>query len=150
MTVDVAKYVPFLKIFQVDFPEINLGVDMGDKADSLSLVVSPLTIRDKLTFNQEIYAAGSVNDWSAVFRALYTFNDQGASITAHGSPSADRGSLSSVIPDITLQIPSDSNDFDFQLPDLPLPYAEANNSAPQWILVETTSTSAKVRVRESG
>jgi len=146
VTVDVAEYVPFLKIFQVDLPEINLGVDMGDKADSLSLVVSPVTIRDKLRFNLEVFAAGSVNDWSAVFRALYTFNDLGANITAHGSPSANPGSLSSIIPDITLQIPNDSKDFDFTLPDLPLPYSEANNSAPQWILVETTSTSAKFQI----
>jgi len=149
VTVDVADYVPFLKKFQVDFPEIALGVDMGDKVDSLSLIISPVTITDKLRFTQMIYAAGSVNDWSAIFRALCTFNDQGANITAHGSPSASPSSLSSAIPDITLQIPKDSNDFDFQLPDLPLPYKEVNNSAPQWILTETTSTSAKFQIEVS-
>jgi hypothetical protein len=146
ITVDVAEYVPFLKNFVVDFPEINLGIDMGDKADSLSLVLSPLSIKNKLRFTQMIYAGGSVNDWSAIFRALYIFNDQGANITTHGSPSAKPGSLSSAIPDITIQISSNSNEFNFQLPDLPLPYKEANNSAPQWILVETSATSAKFQI----
>eukprot|EP00520_Triparma_pacifica_P000169 CAMPEP_0118647698 /NCGR_PEP_ID=MMETSP0785-20121206/8750_1 /TAXON_ID=91992 /ORGANISM="Bolidomonas pacifica, Strain CCMP 1866" /LENGTH=1655 /DNA_ID=CAMNT_0006539819 /DNA_START=92 /DNA_END=5055 /DNA_ORIENTATION=- len=149
ITVDVAEYVPFLKNFEVAFPEIVLGVDMGDKADSLSLRVPPVTITDKLSFTQMIYAAGSVNDWTAVFRTLNTFSDQGANITTHGSPTASPGSLSSAIPDITLQIPNDSNDFNFVFPDLPLPYSEANNSAPQWILTETTTTSAKFQIEFS-
>jgi hypothetical protein len=95
LTLALNDSLPFLENLVVEVPAMSLDVDIGDKENSVTLAVEPLSIVvDNLLERQRflILSAGSINDWSAVFRAAYVRERAGAApITPHpiraGTPS---------------------------------------------------------------
>jgi hypothetical protein len=153
-TIRLNQSLPFLQYLSVALPMLSLDVDIGGKDDSVTLSVEPITfdVTDVLDpLSLMIYTKGSINDWSALFRALYTYaDDGGGEIVVHGTnrDASDDGKvspISSVLPRITIDL--ETSDFDFELPDIPLPYIEEGNDAQPWLLVGTKSNYAKFLIQ---
>ena len=149
ITLNFDEYLPFLKNLRVDLPAIGIDLDLSGKDSSVSTRVEPFVLTNDKNFHHIVYVTGAINDWSAILRTAYTLADETASITVQGQRSviaSNPSSFSSVIPEITFDL--HSSDYDFEFPDLPLPYTslDPDYTAKPWQLVKTNSEGAKFRV----
>lgn len=141
-------YAPFVNTVLIELPKTSIGIDLATQEESITVEMEAFDLKNDKTFNQLIYFGGAVTDWSAVFRMLYTFQDSGAEFTVHGLSTASSSSLSSAIPAIKIDIDQNSDDFNFEFPDVPMPYTEddKNSTAVPWALISTTATEAKFQI----
>jgi len=100
LTLALNDTLPFLEYVVIEVPKMSLNVDVGGKADSVTLVVEPIEI-DIMGWMEKtriiFLGTAEINDWSAVFRAAYTFaDDSGGEIVLHGAPDEGESPLSPV------------------------------------------------------